>query len=316
MTGTAARAVRFDRYGGREVLYVDDVRVRDPASGEVLVEVWAAGINPGETNIRIGGLNERFPATFPSGQGSDLAGVVRAVGDDVRDVAVDDEVLGWSWERSSHATHVVVPVTQLVPKPVALDWTVAGSLYVAACTAWAAVNAVDPQPGDTVAVSAASGGVGSIVVQLLVLRGARVLGIASPASARWLTSHGATPIPYDDQLAQRLVSAAPDGIDAFVDLFGPDYVQLAVDLGVPRDRIETTISFSKAKELSTKSAGSVDGSTRQVLAKMAAHVADGRIQVTVEATNLLKDVRDAFAQLEERHTHGKIALIPRQVNIP
>ncbi|MEY9964774.1 NADPH2:quinone reductase [Streptacidiphilus sp. MAP12-16] len=305
-----ARAVRFDRYGDQQVLYVAEVPIPHPAAGEVLVEVRAAGINPGESAIRTGALHERFPATFPSGQGSDLAGVVNAVGEGVTDFRVGDEVLGYSWRRSSHASHVAVPATQLIHKPDGLSWPVAGSLYVAACTAWAAVEAVDPKPGETIAVSAAAGGVGTIVVQLLAVRGAHVLGIASAANAPWLAAHGAAPVPYGDRLAENLAAAAPDGIDAFIDLFGPEYVQLAVELGIPRDRIETIISFQKAQELGTKSAGSAEGSSREVLTEMAALVASGRIEIPIAATYPLERVRDAFAELEQRHTRGKIALIP------
>ncbi|WP_307865671.1 NADP-dependent oxidoreductase [Streptomyces montanisoli] len=305
-----ARAVRFDRYGDRDVLYVADVPVPRPAAGEVLVEIRAAGINPGETAIRTGALHERFPATFPSGEGSDLAGVVLETGEDVTGLAPGDEVLGYSWQRSSHATHAVVPATQLIPKPAGLSWPVAGSLYVAACTAWAAVDAVGPRPGETVAVSAAAGGVGSIVVQLLALRGARVLAIASPARAPWLTAHGAVPVPYSDRIAEDLTAAAPDGVDAFIDLFGPQYVQLAIDLGIPPGRIETIISFEKAAQHGAKTAGSVDGSTREVLDEMAGHAASGRVEIPIAATYPLDRVRDAFADLEQRHTHGKIVLIP------
>ncbi|ETB54839.1 NADPH:quinone reductase, partial [Mycobacterium avium subsp. paratuberculosis 10-8425] len=160
MTAAAARAVRFDRYGGREVLYVADIEMPAPGPGEVVVEVRAAGINPGEAAIRVGALHERFPATFPSGEGSDLAGVVTAVGPGVTEFAVGDEVLGFSLRRSSHATHTAVPVGQLIRKPPELSWEVAGSLYVVGVTAYAAVRAVAPQPGETVAVSAAAGGVG------------------------------------------------------------------------------------------------------------------------------------------------------------
>ncbi|MFI5881296.1 NADP-dependent oxidoreductase [Streptomyces sp. NPDC051554] len=310
MSTTQARAVRFDEYGDRDVLRVTEVPMPQPAAGEVLVEVRAAGINPGEAAIRSGAMHERFPATFPSGQGSDLAGVVTELGAGVTDFGVGDEVLGFSWQRSSQATHVVVPVSQLILKPDALSWEVAGSLYVVGCTAWAAVEAVASKPGETVAVSAAAGGVGTVVVQLLAVRGAHVLGIASPANADWLTAHGATPVPYGDQLAGALTAAAPDGIDAFIDLFGPEYVQLAVDLGISRDRIETIISFQKAQELGTKSAGSADASTREVLTEMADLVASGRIEVPIAATYPLDDVRDAFAELEKRHTRGKIVLIP------
>ena len=310
MTGTGARAVRFDRYGGREVLYVADVPMPTPAAAEAIVAVKAAAINPGEAAIRSGALQDRFPATFPSGEGSDLAGIVVAVGDDVNDFAVQDAVLGFSWRRSSHATHVAVPVSQLIHKPPELSWEVAGSLYVVGCTAYAAVRAVDAQAGETVAVSAAAGGVGTVVVQLLALRGAKVLGIASPSNAEWLRSHGAVQVSYGEGLAERLKAASPDAIDAFIDLFGPEYVQLAVDLGIPRDRIETIASFEKAQEVGAKADGSATASTPEVLADMAGLVAAGAIEIPIAATYPLERVADAFEELEHRHTRGKIVLIP------
>jgi NADPH:quinone reductase len=281
-----------------------------PADGEVLVHVLAAGVNPGETNIRIGMLHDRFPATFPSGEGSDLAGVITAVGSGVSQFSVGDEVLGFSWNRSSHATDVTVPVTQLIHKPAALSWEVAGSLYVVGCTAFAAVRAVDAGPGDTVAVSAAAGGVGSMVVQLLKARGATVIGIASERNAGWLLSHGVTPVAYGDGIVDRLADAADQGIDAFIDLFGPEYVQLAVDLGVARERIETIIAWDKAEEFGTKQDGSASASTPEVLEYMASLVADGTIELPIAATYPLDRVADAFAQVEERHTHGKVVLVP------
>jgi len=175
-----ARAVRFDRYGGREVLFVRDVPMPTPGEGEVLVEVRAAGINPGEVIIRSGALHERLPATFPSGEGTDLAGIVLQTGPGVGQFGTGDEVLGFSWTRSSHATHTVVPAAQLIHKPGALSWEVAGALDVVGTTAYAAVRAVDPHPGDVVAVSAATGGVGTLVVQLLAQRGVTVRVIHRP----------------------------------------------------------------------------------------------------------------------------------------
>jgi NADPH:quinone reductase len=309
MTATA-RAVRFDRYGDRDVLYVTQIPMPTPAATQVVVAVRAAGINPGESSIRRGLLADQFPATFPSGQGSDLAGVVTDVGEGVDAWAPGDEVLGFSWERSSHASHVAVPADQLVAKPSALSWEVAGSLYVVGCTAYAAVRASGAGPGDTVAVSAAAGGVGSVVVQLLRVRGAQALGIASTANADWLANHGAIPVAYGDGLAGRLTDAAPDGIDAFIDLFGPEYVELAVDLGIDPQRIETIISWEKAGEVGAKAEGSGTASTPEVLTEMAGLVASGAIEIPIAATFLLEQVSAAFELLEQRHTHGKIVLLP------
>ena len=101
------RAVKFDRYGGIDVLRIVEVDRPVPGPEQVIIRMKAAGINPGEAAIREGTFAKQWPATFPSGQGSDLAGVVEAVGNAVRNVAVGDEVVGFTNNRSSHAELVV-----------------------------------------------------------------------------------------------------------------------------------------------------------------------------------------------------------------
>jgi NADPH:quinone reductase-like Zn-dependent oxidoreductase len=304
------KAVRFDHYGGRDVLYVAEVEKPVPAPGEVLVAVRAAGINPGEAAIREGRMDAVFPATFPSGQGSDFAGVVAEIGSDVHGFEVGEEVLGWSDRRSSQATYVVVVAEHLIPKPAGLSWETAGSLYVAGVTAYAAVRAVSPRLNETVVVSGAAGGVGSLVVQLLTIEGAHVIGIASEPHHGWLRSVGVTPVTYGEGLIDHIRVLSPDGVDAFIDTFGDDYIRLAVDLGVPRDRIETIIAFQAAQEYGVKSEGSSTASTPEVLGEMADLVASGRITVPIARTYPLEQVRDAYEELEKRHTLGKIVLIP------
>jgi NADPH:quinone reductase-like Zn-dependent oxidoreductase len=307
------RAVRFDRYGGRDVLTVREVGLPELSPGEVLVQVRAAGINPGEAMIRSGLLHDRLPATFPSGQGTDLAGVVVETGADVTVFAVGDEVLGFSWARSSQARHAVVPASQLIAKPEALSWEVAGALDVAGTTACAAVRAVRVQPGDVVAVSAATGGVGTLVVQLLAQRGATVLGIASSTNADWLVAHGVTPIEYGNGLEDRLRAAAPDGIDAFIDLFGPEYVRLAARLGVPADRINTIVVSDAAIELAARMEGAgvlTFNEAHDALRELTDALAAGTLELPIAATYPLDRVADAFEELERRHSFGKIVLVP------
>ncbi|MBS1892703.1 MAG: NADP-dependent oxidoreductase [Actinobacteria bacterium] len=304
------RAVQFDEYGGLDVLSVREVELRELGKEDVLVEVKAAGINPGEASIRKGLLADVWPSTFPSGEGSDLAGVVKEVGIDVTGFAPGDEVLGWSEERSSHAEEVVVPAEQLVRKPAALGWPEAGALFVVGVTAFAAVRAVDVSAGDTVVVSAAAGGVGTVVVQLLKANGANVVGLASEDHHDWLRAKGVTPVTYGEGALQRIVDATPDGIDAFIDLFGPDYIDLALQLDLPPEKIETIISFERAAEVGAKAEGSSTASTPEVLGEMAELVAVGKIEIPIAAEYPLDEVREAFEQLEDRHTLGKIVLIP------
>src|SRR6202789_1609549 len=116
------RAVKVDKYGGREVLQVVEVDVPIPGPGKVLVRVKAAGINPGEASIRKGVFADRWPATFPSGQGSDLAGIVEEVGPGVTNVAVGDEVIGFTNDRSSQAEFVILDSGNLVPRPPNVSW--------------------------------------------------------------------------------------------------------------------------------------------------------------------------------------------------
>src|ERR1700733_1423049 len=186
MTALAARAVRFDRYGDRDVLYIADIDMPTPGQGEVVVEVRAAGINPGEAGIRSGAMHEMFPATFPSGEGSDLAGVVTATGPGVTRFAAGDEVIGWTDNRASHAEYVVADEQNLTARPAGVPWEVAGALYVAGATAYAAVRAVSLTEGDTVVVSGAAGGVGVLTVQLARRAGATVIGLASETHHSWL----------------------------------------------------------------------------------------------------------------------------------
>lgn len=303
------KAVRFADYGGVDVLEVVEVPVPEPGPGRVLVQVKAAGINPGEAKIRAGLLHARWPATFPSGEGSDLAGVVASVGPAVTAFADGDEVIGFTDSRASQAEYVLTEVEHLTIKPAAVSWAVAGSLYVAGCTAYAAVRAVSLAPGDTVVVAGAAGGVGSIAVQLARLAGAEVVGLASENHHDWLRSKGVIPVTYGDSVADRIRAVAPKA-DAFIDTVGAGYVRLAVDLGVSPDRIDTIADFAAVQEYGVKAEGNAAGASASVLAELAGLAAAGQLEVPIAATFPLDQVRDAYRLLEQGHTLGKIVLIP------
>jgi NADPH:quinone reductase-like Zn-dependent oxidoreductase len=234
---------------------------------------------------------------------------VRALGPGVDFVAVGDEVFGWTDLRASQAEYVVVPVRQVVAKPPELAWAQAGALHVVGATAWAAVRAVDPRPGETVVVSAAAGGVGVLTVQLARRTGATVVGVASEANHDWLRAHGVVPVAHGDGLVDRIRAAAPT-VDAFIDLFGDGYVDVALALGVPPDRIDTIIDFAAVEEHGVKADGNAVGARPEVLAELAALLAKGELELPVAATYPLERVQDAYRELERRHTRGKIVLVP------
>jgi NADPH:quinone reductase-like Zn-dependent oxidoreductase len=308
------RAVRFAQYGSRDVLDVVDVPMPVPGPDQLLVRVRAAGINPGEAKIREGDLHQRWPATFPSGEGSDLAGVVEELGPGASAFLVGDEVLGFVHTRSSQAEYAAVDGGNLTAKPAAVPWEVAGGLYVAGATAWAMVRAAGVEQGDVVVVAGATGGVGSIAVQLAKLRGATVLGIAGERHTPWLRDHGIVPISYGDGVAGRIGDAARaagrERPDALLDAHGGGYVELGVELGIDRERIDTIADFAGAATYGVKTEGSMEGSTPAVLAELAGLIAGGSLEVPIAATYPLEQVREAFRALEEDHPLGKIVLLP------
>ncbi len=306
------KAVRFDEYGDVDVLKVDEVPVPGPGAGQVLVRVRAAGINPGEAKVREGEMHERWPATFPSGQSSDLAGVVGRLGEGVTTVAAGDEVIGWVDTRSAQAEYVVVDAGNLTSKPPEVPWEVAGALGVAGFTAWAAVRAVNLQAGDTVAVSGAAGGVGSLTVQLARRAGATVVGVAGQQNHEWLRAHGVIPVAYGEGVTGRIRAAAADAkVDAFIDTYGGDYVELALnELGIEPARVDTIVRFDAAEKYGVKVEGNAVGASAAALKEVAGLVANGQLEVPIARAYPLDAVREAYAELEEGHTRGKIVLIP------
>ena len=283
----------------------------------MLVRVKAAGINPGEAKVRDGLLHSRWPATFPSGQGSDLAGIVESLGPEASGVTVGDEVIGWVDTRSSQAEYAVVDAANLTPKPAGVPWEVAGAIPVAGFTAWAAVRAVGVSEGDVVVVSGASGGVGSIAVQLATRAGAvRVWGLSSEANAEWLMKHGVLPVPYaptDNQSWAEKIKLldSTHKADAFIDTYGGEYVEAALnELGVLPERVDTIVRFDAVEKYGVKSEGNAVGASAGTLAELAGLIAAGELDVPIAATYPLAAVRQAYEQLEGGHVHGKIVLVP------
>ncbi|MGW3247874.1 NADP-dependent oxidoreductase [Streptomyces sp. NPDC001070] len=299
------RAVRYSKFGGTEVLQVVEVDTPEPAGGELLVRVKAAGINPGEAKTRAGMLLNR---SLPSGQGIDLAGVVVRTGPGVAGFAAGDEVVGFTWQHASHADYVVVEAGNLIAKPAGLPWEVAGSLFVAGTSAYASVRAVSPRQGETVVVSGAAGGVGMLAVQLARRAGADVIGIAGPANHEWLSGHGVTPVGYGEGVADRLRAVA-GRFDAFIDTYGDGYLELAVALGVAPGRINTLVDYGGAARLGAKTEASRAVPSAGVLAELADLAASGELDVPIAATYPLDEVRAAYDELAGPHPRGKIVLL-------
>ncbi|MFE0474849.1 NADP-dependent oxidoreductase [Streptomyces sp. NPDC058947] len=301
------RAVKFSQYGGVDVLQIHDVPRPDPGSGEVLVRVAVAPVNPGEAGIREGVFADIWPAHFPEGQGNDFAGWVAALGEGVTDFAAGDEVISYL-PRAAQADYVAAPAATLTPKPADISFEEAAPLSAVGVTAWAGVHAVDPRPGETVVVSAAAGGVGSLAVQLARLRGATVIGTAGPGNADFLRSLNVVPVQHGPGLADRLRALAPQGIDAYIDTFGGGNVDTAIALGVLPRRINTIADGRAVARYGVRSGAQEGSFSREVVAELADLVAKGALTVPLAAVLPLEDVREAYRRVQGRHTRGKIVL--------
>lgn len=293
-------AARYARYGGPEVIELVEVPEPVPGPGEYLVELRAAGINPADVKVRRGAVPL---APLPSGIGREYAGVVVAAGEGAERYRTGDEVIGTGeWVIGER---VAAPEELLAAKPAELPWTWAASIPVAVQTAAAAVASQNPQPGDTVLVSAAAGGVGFFASQLAVRRGARVIGTASGHNHELLRELGVEPVLYGDGLEGRVRELAPDGIDIVLDHHGAETIEAALALGVPRERINTTSSYGD--RYAVPKVGR-KGMNRELVEQLAAELVDGSLRLRVEAEYPLAEIVDAYRRLESGHLAGKIVL--------
>jgi NADPH:quinone reductase-like Zn-dependent oxidoreductase len=169
---------------------------------------------------------------------------------------------------------------------------------------------VDPGPADTVVVSGAAGGVGSLAVQLARQSGATVIGLASGRNHAWLKDRGVVPVEYGKGVAERIREATGGSVDAFIDTFGDGYVDLAVELGVRPERINTIRDWEAAARVGARTYGEGAAACAVVVGELARLAARGELEVPIARTYPLDRVRDAFRELELRQTHGKIVLRP------
>ena len=295
----SARSLRFDTYGGPEVLHFIDREVPAPGEGKVRVRVRTVGLNPADSKTRAGA----WAPALPSGIGRELAGTVEAVGAGVHTWQVGDDVFGFA-ATGALAELVVTSATNLTRKPEALDWTTAGGLALAGLTAWSSTASQDLGPDDTVLVSAAAGGVGVIAAQLARRAGARVIGTASPANHDFLRSLDIEPVAYGDRLVDAVRALGP--VTAVLDNNGPDTVEAGLALGVSPDRINTIATDAARYGIRSVGRGDVDVAALDELARL---VIAGELVVPIDSTFAFDDAVAAFEKLDGGHARGKIVVI-------
>ena len=305
------RALVYSEFGDRSVMSLTEVDRVVAQAGQVEVEVRAAGLNPFDVKLRSGIVP--MPVEFPRCVGSDFAGTVTVVTDgssyaDGTPISVGDDVMGWI-ETGSMRDQAAVSTLAVTRKPESLAWELAGALSVAAQTAQACIDLMNPGVGDTVVVSAAAGAVGIVYCQLALAAGARVIGTASEANHEFLRSLGVEPVSYGPDLAERLRHLRPEGITVVQDNWGREFIDTALELGVPASKVCTIVDHQATAELGLANPGRYERSSA-TLGALAARFASGDLVLPIERSFALTDFDAAFALLESRHLRGKVVVLP------
>lgn len=309
------RQVIAERYDGLDSITIREVPPAVPEPGKVVIAVRAAGVNRSDLKSAKG-MFGNDESKLPLKLGNEVAGVVTAVGEDVEHVQPGDEVVAFR-VSGGFADEVVAPASAVFVKPASVSWEQAAGIMLAGTTAAHLVEATAVGADDVVVVNGASGGVGSIAVQLCVERGARVIGIASAHNAEAVRALGAEPVERGPGLLERLRTALPAGADVALDTVGNDeFLDAAIQLVPDRHRIATIEAFARGAELGIQRLGggagadpgsAIRSAARQTLLDLADR---GAVKVRVARTFPLEQVRDAIELVDGMGAGGKVVLLP------
>ncbi|WP_306365728.1 NADP-dependent oxidoreductase [Nocardiopsis sp. CC223A] len=303
------KAMALQQYGTEDSLRETELPEPKVAPGEVLIGVRAAGVNPVDWKLAAGGLDPVMEAGFPMVPGWDVAGVVEAVGFDVPEYRVGDEVFGYirkDWaQNGAYAERVSAGVRLLAPKPASMTWAQAAGAPLAGLTALQAIRRVEVREGDTVLVHAAAGGVGSLGVQIARALGARVLGTASERNHDFLRSLGAEPVAYGEGLVRRVRALAPAGVDAVLDFVGGGAAEQSLPLTGGAQRV---VSIADAEVQRFGGHYLWVRPSSEDLVELGGMAEAGVLTVHVEHELPLTEAARAWRLSKEGRTRGKIVL--------
>lgn len=303
------KAITLQQYGGPDALEVTDQPEPKVGPDQVLVRVKAAGVNPVDWKVGAGYLDQIQEVSFPLVPGWDVAGVVERLGADAGEFAVGDEVMGYvrkdEVRHGTYAELVAAPVRTLARKPASLDWQQAAGLPLAGLTAYQTLHRLDVGAGDTVLIHAASGGVGSLGVQIATALGARVIGTASERNHDFLRGLGAEPVGYGDGLAERVRALAPEGVDAALDFIGGGTVEVSQQVLKKPERVVSIADHDVVAQGGQYLFVRPDAAGLTALGDLADA---GKLKVTVDRALPLAEAAEAWQLSQAGRTRGKLVL--------
>jgi NADPH:quinone reductase-like Zn-dependent oxidoreductase len=307
-TTATMKAVRIHSFGGLEVLRLEEIPRPEPNTGELLIHIHAAGVNPVDWKIREGRLGK---VPLPCTLGSDFSGVVEALGAGVTEFRVGETVFGTvSEESGSYAEYALAPVSQVCEKAPGLDHIKAAALPIAGLTAWQALfDAGGLRAGQKVLIHAAAGGVGGFAVQFARWKGAYVIGTASSRHLDFVRRLGADEVI--DHQANNFMDVVREA-DVVLDTIGGETQERSwsvlkkggVLVSIVQPPSEVTAAAHGMHGLFFR----CDLSKRDELAQIEDLAGRGQVQVHIESVMPLRDARKAQELSQSGHAQGKIVL--------
>ncbi|RKF23078.1 NADP-dependent oxidoreductase [Altericroceibacterium spongiae] len=297
------KAVKYSEYGGADVLESVEVPKPHPGPGQVRIAVRAVGVNPIDTKQFSGQFRDFMPVDFPAGVGKEAAGIIDEVGKGVSGVSIGDAVFGLG--ADTLAEYAILD--SWTPMSDNMPFEVAGGLAVAAETALRSLEGVGVKNLETLLVSGAAGGVGSLVIQLALHRGVTVIGTATEPKHDYLRDLGAIPTTYGEGLTERVKALANNGVDAALDLAGagdiPEFIEI---VGKP-SRVLSISDFS-APEFGAQISTQPMDNPERALAEAARLYSDGELKLHLQEVFPFDKARDAFTLSSKGHVTGKLVI--------
>ena len=301
------KVFRFTEYGGPETQEFVELPKPEPGPSEILVKVKSAGVNPIDYKVRQGLLKDFAPRDLPSEFGSEVSGVIEAIGQDVGGFAIGDEVFGSpAPHHGAFSEYTVTSANATAKKPPHLSFNDAATLSVAGATAYDGIVHLGLSEGQTLLINGIGGGVGVAAAQIARDSGIAVFGTASEGKRALVESLNATLIPYGDGVEQRVRELLPDGVDGIYDLVGGDALRSVAGLVKDPKKLITSADPVTAAEFGGALVNR-DMTTR-VLDEVARLVVDGKLNPQVNDVLAFDDAPNAIASVESGHAQGKVVI--------
>ncbi|MBU6120250.1 NADP-dependent oxidoreductase [Hymenobacter siberiensis] len=311
------KAAFYTEFGGVDKIQVGNLDLPEVKEGEVLLRVKAAGVNPVDSLIREGYLQQMLPAEFPVVPGWDMAGVVEERGHGARRFAVGTGVYGYirrpTVQHGTFAEYMVVPESYLALRPGSLSWEQAAGIPLAGLTAYQSLfDAGQLQAGQTVLILGASGGVGGFAIQLAKDRGTTVVAVASEPNFAYMKELGADfTVDYrNGSVGDAVKALVPAGVDLIFDCISGDTLTQSLPALKPGGTLVSILHNGQGLDASINFHYVFVEPNTQQLDELRQLADAGKLTVKIAETYPLAEVQEALKQIESHHTTGKIVVVP------